>query len=159
MHVVPSYQQSKISTKLSPIQVAETLKETHYLVFKKYPSSTRLAMAWAQIALENGRGDNIYNHNLGNIGSGQKQLHYKVARSRFRSFYSSQEGGVAYWNLLKERCPIALLSFNWGDINSTSEYLRRCGYYRAEIKHYQNGMRSLYYVALREVIPVMENKK
>lgn len=149
----------KIQTPLSPIQLAETLKKTHYSVFGTYPNKSRLAMAWAQIALENGRGNNVYNHNLGNIGSGKKEPHYKIVGVKFKSFSSFGEGGSAYWQLLQNRCPYALRSFNWGDTNATAKYLRSCGYYRANVQIYQNGMRNLYYFFLREIIPELEKIK
>lgn len=152
LQIVPLHQ-NQINTKLSPIQIAEVLHHTHYAVFNRYPTKKRLAMAWAQIALENGRGDKIYNYNLGNIGSGRNQAHYYVAGSKFRSFSSFEESGIAYWNLLQNRCKISLTSFDWGNPKATAEYLRKCGYYRADLKLYQRIMNSLYYFALVEIIP------
>lgn len=143
----------KYQTELLPVEVAEVLRSTHLKVFDKPPSKRRLAMAWAQIALENGQGKQTFNFNLGNIGAGRTQPFYFMAGHKFRSFTSFEEGGQAYWNVLKNRCLIVLSIFDTGDASKAAIQLEKCGYYRVEREIYEAGMSSLYNTAIRKILP------
>ncbi len=79
-----SYKVERQLTPISRVELARALKEGHYKVFKKYPSENRLAVAWAQIAIENLQGKIVYNHNLGNIKSSKHRPYY-VKVNRFRA--------------------------------------------------------------------------
>lgn len=144
-------QQEKINTKLNTEELISVLKTSHYISFGKEPSNNRLAMAWAQVSLENGQGNHIYNYNLGNIGASNNILHYKVAGSKFRSFSSFIEGGKAYWKHLNDNCQKALLLFDSGDVKVVSAHLKKCNYYKVDEKHYSNLMKTLYNIGLKKI--------
>lgn len=145
--------QNKYQTELLPVEIAQVLKDSHYNVFRKYPSNNRLAMAWAQIALENGQGEKIYNYNLGNIGAGKHQSYYVVSGSKFRSFNGFEDSGDAYWNVLKNNCSIVLSIFDTGDVSRSATQLENCGYYRVEREIYERGMVRLYNQAIWKILP------
>ena len=139
---------SKKNTHISQDELVEVLEESYYDTFKSKPNHNTINMAWAQIAFENGRGEKVYNFNLGNIGANPLRPirpYYKIAGSRFRSFPSFKDGARCYWTTLKERCSGALKHFAAGDPYSASLALQRCGYYRAEFDHYYLNLKSLYY--------------
>jgi len=57
----------KTQTPLSPVGLAAILAWGHEAVFGEQPTKARLAVAWAHVAGENGRGAEVYNNNFGNI--------------------------------------------------------------------------------------------
>lgn len=134
-------------TSISASTLKEVLKQSHIQLFGVPASINRINMAWAQIALENGRGRFVYNYNLGNIGTHATKYirpFYKVATSRFRSFLSFKEGAKAYWQLLYNNCPITLKVFDTGDVKASAISLKRCNYYEADLDFYYHNMRSLF---------------
>lgn len=56
-----------VETILSDAQLAYCLNEAWKLIYKEYPSHNSLAVLWAQVALETGRGKFCKNYNFGNI--------------------------------------------------------------------------------------------
>ena len=61
-----------VATVLTPMTRTEllgALREGHVKAFGRLPSRERMAMAWGQVAFENGQGRWTYNHNLGNVGT------------------------------------------------------------------------------------------
>lgn len=143
----------KIITPISEEELKFILSETHIKVFNKPAPDKRIHMAWAQIAIENGRGKKVYNHNLGNIGTdpiNPKGSYYKVAGSKFRSFTSFEDGAIHYWQHLKKRCSSSLRYFDLGDPYTASLALNKCGYYRSDIKFYQKNLSSLYFESIKK---------
>lgn len=137
----------KLQTSVSEIELKNVLKDTHYSIFHNFPSENRINMAWAQIAIENGRGKYVYNYNLGNIGTYANKYSkpfYKVAGSRFRAFFSIKEGAKAYWSYLKEKCKIALFQFDTGNVKESASSLKRCNYYKSDLDTYYVSMQSLF---------------
>lgn len=140
----------KVHTPLTQEEVAGALQEAHEDVFGCRPSPQRLAMAWAQVAFENGRGERVFNNNLGNIGSNPvkpRRPYYKLAGHRFRSFENPMAGAIAYWQTLKSRCSGSLKHFDAGDPFGAAVRLKNCGYYRTDIDHYTVNLTSLFYEA------------
>lgn len=146
---IESSKVQKFRTDISDQQLIEVLDRSHRRIFGEEPSKNRLAMAWAQVAFENGRGRKVFNHNLGNIGKGKGQSYYLVSGYQFRSFPSFDDGADAYWSMLLARCSGSLRWFTDGDPRGASIMLRRCGYYRADVDHYASNLTSLYFTGRR----------
>lgn len=138
-----SLHHEKQSTPIGDQELMQVLQEAHVQVFGRRASRARLAMAWGQIALENGRGKAVFNHNLGNIGPFRGRPYYKLGPSRFRSFGGFPEAARVYWELLRDRCSAAMHSFDAMDAEYTARMLRRCGYHGADVEAYARGLNSL----------------
>jgi len=148
-------QRDKQLTPLSDVQLVRALRDSHVENFGFEPSPAKLAMAWAQVALENGQGKFVWNHNLGNIGSPPGTSHEFYVHSSYtsyRSFEGYLEGGVAYWRTVR-RCGSAWANFEVGNATASALYLKNCGYYGADTDQYVRGMNELYAYALGNVIP------
>lgn len=119
----------KTQTPLSPIALANILAWGHEAVFGAKPSRARLAVAWAHIALENGRGAELYCYNMGNI-SGFKWPgsvyaitvperdpatdKWEPKEMLFRAHGIPQAGASDYWKVMAESYEEALPSFDAG---------------------------------------------
>lgn len=153
--------EAKQSTPISDVDLIKVLKTSHIDINGRLPSRSRLAMAWAQVALENGEGTVVWNHNLGNIGPsyGQRHAYYVHSpKANYRSFESFDEGARAYWITIN-RCEIVLKLFDAGLPREATESLKACGYFTANTDMYANLMTSLYYRALKKVIPDEERRQ
>jgi len=146
--------QTKTLTPLSGVQLMHSLREGYVEMFGEQPTKQRLAMAWAQIALENGQGKYLWNHNLGNIGPGTSEQEYYVHSdyTTYRSFDGYLNGAIAYWKHIS-RSTILFKHFNEGNPHGVAISLRNSGYYGAELEPYSKGMSELYAYALNVVIP------
>lgn len=152
----PIIKEEKILTPIDKVDLAKELYDAHLLVNRFEPSINRLAASWAQVALENGQGKFVYNHNLGNIGPFKGQAYYHHSNlTTYRSFSSFVDGGKAYWNTLN-RCKLALKQFDNGDMESASYTLYRCNYYGADPKLYSKIMKELFLYAKLNIIPRMK---
>ena len=145
---VSEFRRPRINTPLSEIELLFLLKYSHTSVFGFEASDARLAVAWSQTALECGRGEKIYNRNIGNIGARKNQLYYVVSTHQYRHFLSFEEGANAYWRTLK-KCSSALNAFDSSNPILAAAALKRCRYYDADEEHYAKTMQSLYYRALK----------
>lgn len=153
--VVNHTQRKKELTPLSHVQMVRSLRDSHVTLFGDVPTTKRLACAWAQVALENGRGKLVWNHNLGNIGpskNGDVLWYMHSPGVRYRAFEGYHDGGLAYWRVLS-RCSSALRSFDHGNTIQASEDLKRCNYYSTNVEHYVKGLTILYWHALNDIIP------
>ena len=142
-----SLETKKYLTPISEIDLKSVLYETHIEVFNTKPSIHKVNMAWAQIAIENGRGNLVYNYNLGNIGirgSKARKPFYQVAGRGFQAFASFKDGAKTYWSLLKNKCKGSLHYFNLGDVKSSALTLKRCNYYELDVDSYYKSMNSLF---------------
>lgn len=138
----------KVQTPISQEELHVVLREAHVNVLGHEPNDNRVAMAWAQVAFENGRGKKVFNHNLGNTGAhptAPKNAFYKVSGSRFRAHPNFQEGAEHYWETILKMCSGVLPAFDAGDPITASIILRRCGYYRAPVEHYSVSLSSLFF--------------
>jgi hypothetical protein len=151
---LPEKRQPKTLTPLSDVQLLRILRDSHVEVFGIEPSIRRLAMAWAQVALENGQGKFLWNHNLGNIGPGSSQQEYYSHSSftTYRAFEGFLLGGQAYWQTI-ERSTVILRQFESGDPRGVATSLKNSGYYGADCETYGTGMVGLYWHAIQKVIP------
>lgn len=145
---------SKHLTPLSSVQLLRVLRDSHVETFGYEPSNKRLATAWAQVALENGQGKFLWNHNIGNIGPGSPSHEYYIHSdyTTYRSFDGFAAGGVAYWKTVG-RSQIILRQFDQGDPGGTAISLRNSGYYGADLQQYSRGMIELYGQAIHSIIP------
>jgi hypothetical protein len=151
----PSEHVPTVRTPLSRMELLHALREGHLKVFGKYPSDRRLAMAWGQVAFENGGGKWSFNHNLGNVGaSAQGQLIYfnRGDKHWYRAFFDFEDGAAAYWEVIK-RCQPALASFEWGNPHETAIRLKRCNYFEASLDEYAPGFSRCYSEAITKLIP------
>ena len=147
---------SKVSTPVSQEQLVFVLEASHNRVFGKPPRASKLAMGWAQVSLENGRGKYIYNNNIGNIGPVRKsQDYYNHLGSRgypYRSFKTLEDGADAYWKVVK-KCQVAVQAFDSGDPWQAAKALKSCNYYKAPLEDYNKNLSSLYHEGYGKVIP------
>jgi hypothetical protein len=140
-------------TSLSRTDLACVLRQAHVQAYGVEPSKQRLAMAWSQVAVECGQGKLVYNRNLGNIGASlNDQPFYWVNGHKYRSFDSFNAGARAYWATVT-KCGPAMQMFDAGSPAGAAEYLRKCGYYGAELEPYSEAMSQLYWLAIDSIIP------
>lgn len=117
-------------TPLTPVQVARALIRGHRDALGTRVKGTRLSVAWAQVAVETGRGAKARGFNLGNVGGGRA------------TFASAREGAAAYWRAVA-KCKSAFAYFDAGDARGAALQLARCGYYTADPSVYADGMSKL----------------
>ena len=145
----PTYDVDKAPTPLSEAEIVAALSEGHRVVFGASALASRVAMAAAQVGLENGRGAKVYNYNLGNVGAGEHEPHYvvggRLSRARFKAYATPLDGAVGYWMVLRDRCSGSLAFFDAGDTVGATRHLGVCGYYRAAPERYGAGLRGLYW--------------
>ena len=151
----------KQATPISAETLVEVLRDSHVAEYGKAPPRNRLAMAWAQVALENGRGAAVWNFNLGNVGPSRYTnvpWYFHSPGARYRAFDDLQESGRAYWRVV-HRCSSALRAFDDGAPQVAAGALKRCGYYGAALAPYVVGLRSLFNQARVEVVPAAERRQ
>lgn len=122
-------------TPLSEAALSRALTAGHLAVFRRFPSKARLRVAWAQTALETGRGKLTRGYNIGQIDNG-------AAR-----FPSARAGAAAYWRAVR-KCKPALAIFDRAEPETAGDQLGRCGYHRAGAG-YGERMAALWPAALR----------
>ena len=149
-----------VQTSLSRIELLGALREGHVRVFGTVPTKNRLAMAWGQVALENGHGKNVYNHNLGNIAPWRAdQPRYLSADGNYyRDFDTFVDSAAAYWSTIKH-CVPALVKFDSGQPIEATRQLRACHYFDADLAAYTRMLTSLYYFAMTNVIVQDEHEQ
>jgi hypothetical protein len=153
----------KVATPLSQEQLVIVLEASHVRVFGTVPKPTKLAMGWAQVSLENGRGKYIYNNNIGNIGPSKKSqqdfYHHLGHRGYpYRSFKTIEEGADAYWRTIK-KCRVAVRAFDVGDPWQSAKALKSCNYYMAPLESYNKNLSSLYHEGHGKVVPRAKNNR
>lgn len=157
--VPQSLERTKVSTPMTPMELLATLRQAHIDQFGSPPSRSRLAMAWAQVALENAHGAVMWNHNVGNVGPGRGDTWYQHSpKARYRSFENFIDGAKVYWRVVAW-CSAAFRMFDAGQPATATENLKRCGYFEADLEPYVKGMTSLYYHAIQTVIPQEERER
>ena len=151
----PIFKEKKMLTPLSQEEIAIVLCKTHIDLYGAPPSKNKLALSWAQIALENSRGKRIWNNNLGNQGPfrmNQRYYHHKFNGWPYRSFGSVDESAKSYWKIIK-KCKMADITFDRGDPVQSARSLKGCNYYSSDLKEYSKVLSSLYYEAQKKIIP------
>lgn len=132
-------------TPVSEVKLAEALIVAHKDVHKKRAKGLRIGVAWAQVALESGRGSKARGYNIGQIDNGKAR--YKTLR----------EGAQAYWKAVG-RCKAALAYFDSGDAYGAGKALRRCGYHRTDPEVYAGAMKQLKAAFDKDVWPKIKTK-
>jgi hypothetical protein len=133
----------KVQTPITEFELENVLYEAHVDVFGKKPSENRLAMGWAQVALENGAGAKTYNFNLGNIGASERDSYYNVSGHHYRNYGNFMQSARTYWHIIS-RCNMAVKYFDAGYADAAAHALRRCGYFRADVDAYSSELSSLF---------------
>ena len=139
-----------VNTPIDKQELADVLLAGHIKHFGKVPSASRLAMGWAQVALENGAGKYSYNHNLGNIGPSSPDQHWYFSRidhNFYEDFDTFDEAAVVYWKTVGH-CRGVVQRFDWGGGIVAAKMLKSCGYFGADLKAYSDNMASLYWTGL-----------
>jgi len=142
----PAREVPSVVTPLGRTDIADVLLRGHVRELGVAPSASRLAMAWAQVALENGNGKYSYDHNLGNIGPwtpAQAWYLSPLDKNFYRAFDTFEEAATAYWRVVR-KCPGALARFDAGFAEEAAKLLRQCGYFGADLATYAKAMASLY---------------
>ncbi len=146
------YHVKRVSTPIEVVELARVLKEGHKKAFGKYPSNNRLAVGWAQVALESGQGKIVYNHNLGCITSSKNRPYY-IKKHRFRAHKTFLEGATDYWKVVHKMCKSAFIYFDKGQPYNAALRLKQCGYYESNASQYGKAMTQLYWKAKKKLIP------
>lgn len=150
-----SFRVEKIATPLGQVQLAEVLCRSHEIEYGRRPSDNKLALSWAQVALENNRGKKVWNNNLGNQGPfrmDQEYYHHLRKGWPYRSFRSYNESGRSYWRVI-EKCSQAWRFFEAGDPKAAAFSLHRCNYFAKNPEKYATVLSSLYYEAKTRIVP------
>lgn len=146
-----SFRVKRVLTPIGKPELAQVLRNGHFAVFGHFPSEKRLATAWAQVAIENRQGLEVYNHNLGNINSGKLRPYY-VKRNRFKAHRDFHDGAKDYWRIIRNMCSSSLRYFDRGQPYRAAQGLSACGYYGANKHKYGLAMMALYKTAMWEAI-------
>lgn len=135
--------QPPILTPASPQAIVAALRAAHVSVMGREPSTRRLAMAWAHVALECGQGRLIIDWNIGNIGAPKPwPPYYRKGGSRFRAYVDLNDGARGYWLTMRSRTR-ALACFDAGDPECAA-YALEGNYHRADPEIYARGMHGLF---------------
>ena len=159
----PAYRVEKILTPIDEKSIAQVLCDSHIERYGQPPSANRLALSWAQVALENNRGKKVWNNNLGNQGPfrmDQEYYHHLRKGWPYRSFGSHHDSGASYWGIIS-KCSGALRAFDDGDPDAAAIGLKKCNYFSSDEKQYSRTLSSLYYEAKSRLLPKIncERKK
>lgn len=155
--LLPSrHEVQRVRTPLSPVELVGALQEGHQRAFGSAPSSARLKCGWAQVALENTKGADIWNDNLANISAFgwpgdyyvlhvKERTHrdpdiWRQVDMRFRNHGTPAEGAEDYWRLMAGRFAPALACFDRGDLACGAQQLSRLIFYTALESDYERGL-------------------
>lgn len=162
VRTTPGGEIPKVETPLSEVELACMLREGHVMACGKLPTDARLGCAWAQCALEHGRGKFVYCNNLGNISAfgawpgscyvirvseriKRDPDEWKVIAMKFRAHASPADGAADYWRLLTNgRYAPAAALFDAGNPDGAARKLSELGYYTAKVDPYATAMKRLY---------------
>lgn len=156
--VAPWREVARVVTPITELELLAAVRDGHRVAFGTPPSPERLGIAWAQLALETGRGARCNNNNIGNLTTGKKWLgdRFTIAvpppdppKLTFRAYSSPLVGASDYWVLIFDRFPTVLPLFDRGDAIAAAVELGRRKYFLAPVTQYAKGMSSLYAEGLR----------
>lgn len=152
--------QAMVNTPMSRVELLQALRAGHVAVFGEEPSRNRLAMAWAQVAFENGQGKWSWNHNVGNVVKRGSQPYFfsSIDHQRYRAFESFEDGAAAYWGTIRH-CAPAVRMFDVGAPTAAARSLKGCGYFEAELAPYARAMASLYSTARNAVFKEEDDER
>lgn len=140
--------QPMVNTPMTRVELLQALRDGHVKAFGTEPGKNRLAMAWAQVAFENGQGRWSWNHNIGNVVKQGTQAYFfsSVDHQRYRAFESFEDGAAAYWGTVRH-CTPAVRMFDAGYPVAAAAALKGCGYFEADLMPYARAMASLFSMA------------
>lgn len=146
----PSGEQPRTYTPLDEDKLHEKLFDSHIELFGYAPSHKRLAMAWAQVSLENGRGKYTWNKNLGNVipTTSSHAFYFTDSAVKYRAFQTFNEAGMVYWATVK-KCEGLLEMFDNGNASVAARMLKSCGYFEANVEDYEPALKQLYTYAVK----------
>jgi hypothetical protein len=142
--IAPSQRQRPVLTPIDRAELATLLDRAHLAELGWAPSRARLQMAVAVIRWENGNGDKVYLHNLGNLGAPPGGPYYVDAGDYYAAFPDFSTAARAFWRHLDSHCARALRWFDAGDPRESASALKRCGYFSAPLEQYEAGLQSLH---------------
>lgn len=174
----------KIRTPLSEVEVAVALRKGHVLALGEPCGRKRLACAWAQVALENRRGQALDQYCIGNVTAGRGWngdyfvLHvaervkkvevdgvdeWKNMDLKFRSYGAQDQpsaqraaaGAAGYFSLMSGRYVTCMHLFDQGEVEKAAFELGRLNYFTAKPAPYATAMGSLVKYFERVVEPHM----
>jgi hypothetical protein len=148
-------------TPIKRTELISVLRDSYAHRFGSTPSDNTLAMAWAQIALENATGTQVYGRNLGNVVRTERNQAYfvnTVDGHQYRWFDAFIDSAQVYWEVVSH-CEPALLAFNTGDAATSANWLKRCGYFESDAESYVIGMRKWFTYAKEVVMPAEEQER
>ena len=142
--IAPSQRQRPVLTPIDRAELAELLDRAHLAELGSAPSRARLQMAVAIIRWENGNGDKVYLHNLGNLGAATGEPYYVDSGGYYAAFPDFSAAARAFWRHLDTHCARALRWFDARDTRESASALKRCGYFSAPLDQYEAGLQRLH---------------
>ncbi len=142
--LAPSQRRPPVLTPIDRAALAAVLESAHLAELGTAASHARVQMAVALIRWENGNGDKVYHHNLGNLGAPAGDLYYVDTGGYYAVFLDFEAAGRAFWRHLDSHCARALRWFDARDTWESASALKRCGYFSAPLDQYEAGLRRLY---------------
>ncbi|MBK9496873.1 MAG: peptidoglycan-binding protein [Xanthomonadales bacterium] len=158
-----------VRTNATVDQVRKALSISWVALFGEHPSPESICVLLAQWALETGRGNSMWNYNLGNVKSHQKDGDWCFFRCNevingkvvwfepdhpaccFRAYPTLQQGADAYMHELHGRFAKAWPAVISGNPTEFSKRLKASKYYTADEGKYTSTLVSLYREFLRSV--------
>jgi hypothetical protein len=174
----------KVRTPLLEVDVAVALRKGHVLALGEPCGRKRLACAWAQVALENRRGEALDQYCIGNVTAGRgwngdyfvlhvaertKKLEidgedvWKNMDLKFRSYGAQDQpssqraaaGAAGYFSLMSGRYISCLKLFDVGEVEKAAFELGRLNYFTAKPAPYATAMASFVKYFERVIEPHM----
>lgn len=144
-------------TPTAPAAVRAALATAYRKQHGVEPSAGLLDVLTAQVSLETGRGDRMFNYNFGGIkgaGPSGATARYRTAEiteegtekhitDGFRAYGSLGEGAKDYLATLTTRYPAALSAAARGDVDGFAVALKQRGYFTAHLEDYSTALRGL----------------
>lgn len=140
----------KVKTPASEDMIVSAIKTAWSKIFGETPNLAQIGKAWAQIAIECGHGQYIFNNNVGNmnwtkgfsgdyyetkdsITVGNNPANRRVYTAKMRSYSNLLQGVADYLHLLKNR-PGVMKALQTGSPKDFSYALADVHYYDAHIR-------------------------
>ncbi|WP_438029046.1 peptidoglycan-binding domain-containing protein [Sorangium sp. So ce233] len=149
----------KIQTPLSEAGLLNALAHGHETFYGDKPTRPRLATAWSHVALENGRGQYLYNNNFGNITGFRWQGSVYVIRVQerdpetdkwewrdmlFRAHGRTEAGAHDYWSVMEKSYAAVLPFFDSGKPFDAALALGRLTWFTESPDQYARRMSMLF---------------
>jgi flagellar protein FlgJ len=154
---VPSREVAAQRTPVDPARLRAALATAYKQQTGAEASTKMLDVLTAQVSLETGKGERMYNFNFGGIkgqGPSGATARYRTTElaadgselhitDGFRAYRSLQEGASDYLATLKARYPTALAAAARGDVDGFAQALKQKGYFTAHLEDYSAALHGL----------------